>query len=109
MNNAPNERWILIVPATPLLISLAALLAVLASKPPRVWALLVLTSVFPYMPLFGAAVLGYLFWGWRKKWVEPGRPHVLAAAALSLLDILIPLGVLLYVGRALRGFSVSIF
>ena len=106
MNNASNERWILIVPATPLLISLAALLAVLSSKPPRVWALLVLTSVFPYMPLFGAVVLGYLFWGWRKKWVEPGRPHVLAAVALSLLDILIPLGVLLYVARALRDFRV---
>ena len=106
MNNASNERWILIVPATPLLISLAALPAAFSSEPLEVWAVWGLTSVFPYMPLFGAVALGYLFWGWRKKWVEPGRPHVLAAVALSLLDILIPLGVLLYVARALRDFRV---
>lgn len=103
MSNEPGARWIVLVPAAPLLVSLAAVPGLYTSGWWEVLATVVLTKVFPFMPLFGVATLVYLCWGWRKGWVELRRPHVLAAVALSLLDIVIPLGLLLYILWALRG------
>lgn len=104
MSKAPRELWILVMPGLPLAVSLAAFLALLSSsRSLEPWGTVILTRVFPWLPLFGVATLAYLGWGWRKGWVELRRPHVVAAVALSLLDIVIPLGLLLYILWALRG------
>lgn len=105
MKDVTNERWIQVVPATPLTILLAASIAAYClkwSEDWQIWPMLILSAAFPLAPFVGIGVLASLCWLWLKERVELRRPRVLAGIAMSLLDILIPLGLLLYV---LHGLS----
>lgn len=102
MKHVSNERWVVAVPASPLVISLVAIVATFIPMGVSEWAVQLLTFVFLLAPFVGAGVLVCLCWAWLQDKVSLKHPRVVAGVALSLLDILIPVGILLFLFYALK-------
>jgi hypothetical protein len=111
INNQTSERWVWVVPATPLLIWLMAVMTVYFLSDFNAWPIPLLYAVaalirditFPLTPLVGIGMLVCLFWRRRKKTLTVKRSYLFAGIALSVLDILMPLAVLAYIAFALLG------
>jgi hypothetical protein len=110
-NNQTSERWVWVVPATPLLLWFLAVMTLHFSSDFNAWPIPLLYAVaelirditFWLTPLVGVGMLVYLFWRRRKKTLTVKRSYVRAGIVLSVLDILMPITVLAYIAYAIFG------